>query len=306
MPKFTKLTGLIAATHTPMNPDGSLRLETVAAQAQHLIAHGITAAFICGSTGESHSLSVAERQALARRWTEVIRGTPLQLIVHVGHNALPEAQRLAEDAQQQGAQAIAALAPNYFKPAGVAELVDFCAAIAERAPELPFYFYDIPVLTGVSLPMDEFLTLGRQRIPTLAGLKFTNPDSAQLQLCLRHSEGQFDILYGNDEYLLTALSLGVRGAVGSTYNYAAPLYQRLLAAFERGDLATARDLQYQSVQLVRLCAAFGHAQAAKAVMGLLGVDCGPVRLPLRALTPEQIAELRRRLDAAGFFDWILR
>jgi N-acetylneuraminate lyase len=305
MPRFPKLEGLLAATHTPLNPDGTLRLDAVAGQARHLLAHGLTAAFICGSTGESSSLAVDERLAMTREWSQVVRGTPLKLIVHVGHNSLPEAQRLAEDAQRQGAHAIAALAPNYFRPAGVAELVDFCAAIAERAPALPFYFYDIPALTNVHLPMDEFLSRGRERIPTLAGLKFTNPDDAQLQLCLRHSGGEFDILYGNDEYLLAALALGVRGAVGSTYNFAAPLYQRLIAAFDRGDLATARDLQVQSVQLVKLCVGFTFLRAAKAIMSFLGVDCGPVRLPLRALAPDQIAELRRRLEAAGFFDWIL-
>jgi N-acetylneuraminate lyase len=303
MTSIPKLTGLIAAAHTPMRADGSLHLAVVEKQAAHLLAHRITAVFIGGSTGEAHSLSVDERRQLARRWSEVLKGAPLKLIIHVGHNALPEAQTLAADAARLGAHAICALAPNYFKPATVADLADFCAAIASAAPEAPFYFYDIPALTGVHLPMAEFLTLARERIPSFAGLKFTNPDFASLQQCLAHGGGAFDILYGNDEILLGALAFGVRGAVGSTYNLLAPLFQRLLAAFARGDLAAARAEQLRSVDFVRVCNEFGYLRAAKAAMSFLGVDCGPVRLPLRPLTPEQTSELRVRLEKAGFADW---
>jgi N-acetylneuraminate lyase len=304
MPSYLKLTGLVAATHTPMNPDGSLNLKPVEAQAEHLLRNQIRAAFICGSTGEGHSLSVDERRRMAQCWSGVVRGTPLKLIVHVGHNALPEAQALAADAERLGAHAIAALAPSYFKPATVTDLVEFCAAVAGAAPSLPFFFYDIPAFTGVHLSMTEFLTLARDRIPTLAGLKYSNPDDISLQQILRHSGGTLDILYGIDECLLGALTFGVCAAVGSTYNFAAPIYHRLIAAFEQGDLDTARAEQFKSIELVRICSSFGYLRASKAVMGMVGIECGPIRLPLRPLFPSQITELQTALAKAGFFDWI--
>ncbi len=214
-----KLTGLVAAPHTPFKADGSLNLAVVEKQAEHLLRHGITGAFICGTTGEGHLLTLDERLRLCRRWAEVVRGATLKLIVHVGHNCLPDAQSLAAAAQKHGAWAIAALAPSYFKPRDLRALVDWCAAIAASAPSLPFYFYDIPGLTRVELSMPDFLTQAAARIPALTGIKFTNSDLAQLLACLRHSEGAFDILYGNDESLLAGLALGARGAVGSTYNY---------------------------------------------------------------------------------------
>lgn len=266
-----------------MNLDGSINLSVVEKQAAHLIAHKNTAAFICGSTGEAHSLSVGERQQMTRRWSEVLKGTPLKLIVHVGHHALPDAQALAADAARHGAHAISALAPSYFKPATVADLVDFCAAIAQAAPETPFFFYDIPALTGVNLSMPDFLSAAKERIPNFAGLKFTNPDFASLQQCLNHPAGPFDILYGNDEILLAALSFGIRGAVGSTYNLISPTFHQLLEAFDRGDLAAARAEQLKTLEFVRICASFGYLRAAKAAMLLHGIDCGPVRLPLRPL-----------------------
>jgi N-acetylneuraminate lyase len=116
-------------------------------------------------------------------------------------------------------------------------------------------------------------------------------------------DGGFDILYGNDEILLAALAFGVRGTVGSTYNLIAPTFHRLLAAFERGDLATARAEQQKALAFVRICNGFGYARAAKAAMSFLGVDCGPVRLPQRALTPEQILQLRAQLEGAGLDHW---
>jgi N-acetylneuraminate lyase len=93
------------------------------------------------------------------------------------------------------------------------------------------------------------------------------------------------------------VALGVRGAVGTTYNFAAPLYHRVLAAFEAGDLATARREQARSVELVRLLQGFGFLPAAKALMGLLGIDCGPVRAPLRPLGEEEVSRLRESVRA---------
>src|SRR5205814_477831 len=148
----------------------------------------------------------------------------------------------------------------------------------------------------VNLPMPEFLATGRGRMPTLRGLKFSHIDLIQVQECLR-LDGAFDVLFGFDELLLGAVALGVRGAVGTTYNFAAPLYRRVLEAFEAGDLATARREQARSVELVRLLQGFGFLPAAKALMGLLGVDCGQVRAPLRPLSDDEVSRLRERVRA---------
>jgi N-acetylneuraminate lyase len=301
-----RLIGLVAATHTPFHDDGSINLAIVEAQAAHLLANKVRTAFICGSTGESHSLSFEERRALAQRWSEVTHGSQLKVVVHVGSNCLSDAAALARHAAQLGAVAVSALAPSYFKPCSVSTLVDCCAQIASAAPETPFYFYDIPVLTGVNLSMPEFLDAASERIPNLAGLKFTNPDLMSYQLCLRANGGAFDCPWGTDEALLAALSMGARGAVGSTYNFGAPIYHRLMEAFACGDLAGAREEQFRSVQLVRLLAGFGYMGAAKSVMQMLGVNVGPARLPNTSLDDGQQRSLRQSLETLGFYDWIGR
>jgi N-acetylneuraminate lyase len=300
----TKLTGLIAATHTPFHQDGSLNLTVVETQAAHLLKNGVKTVFIGGTTGESSSLALDERRALSQRWSEVARGTEMKVIVHVGSNCLADARVLAAQAQQLGATAISALAPSYFKPRSLDTLVACAADIAAAAPETPFYFYDIPVMTGVSFSMPDFLALAHERIPTLAGLKFTNPDLMSFQQCQRARGGAFDVPWGCDEYLLAALALGATNAVGSTYNFAAPVYRRLWRAFDAGDLATARDEQFRSVQLVAALAPLGFMGAAKATMKMLGVDVGPARLPNGNLDTTQLKQLHGDLETLGFFEWV--
>lgn len=304
MKTTTPLHGLIAAPHTPFAADGSLNLPIVEKQAALLLANGVTIAFIGGTTGEMHSLALDERRALTQRWMEVSHGTALRVVVHAGANCLADGRALAAQAQQLKATAIAAVAPSYFKPRSVDLLVDCMAEIASAAPALPFYYYEIPSFTGVALSASEFLEKGAQRIPNLAGLKFTSNNLMEYQLCLRAAGGTLDVAFGFDEMLLAALSMGARGAVGSTYNFAAPIYHRLIAAFERGDLDTARREQFRSVQMVQVLVNYGFMGAAKAVMAMLGVNVGPARLPNGSLTPEQSAKLRGDLERIGFFEWI--
>lgn len=298
------LHGLVAAAHTPIHEDGSLNLAVVDKQAEHFLKNNVATLFICGSTGECHSLSLEERRALAARWFEVARGTALKIVVHVGSNCLSDARALAAQAQRLGAVAISALSPSYFKPRSLDALIACCADIAGAAPETPFYFYDIPSFSGVSFPMVEFLARVPERVPTLAGLKFTNTDLMAYQSCLHADDGRWDVPFGVDEHLLGALAMGARGAVGSGFNFAAPIYHSLFKSFAAGDLAAAREAQFRGASLARLLASFGYMPAAKAVMGLLGVPVGPARLPETNLTAAQHEELHCKLEEMGFFQWV--
>lgn len=293
---FKRLHGLVAAVHTPMHPDGSLNLEAIETQAEFMQAHGIDWVFVGGSTGESHSLTLEERLALTQRWSQVRRGSKLGMVVHVGCNSIADARSLASHAQSIGADAVSALSPSYFKPRTMELLIDCCRQIAQAAPQLPFYFYDIPVLTGVQFSMVHFLEIASKSVPNLAGLKFTNSDLASYLRCLNLDQGRWDIPWGIDEHLLGALATGAKGAVGSSYNFAAPIYQRLIRAFESGDLSTARSQQLQSVRLIELLAGYGYMGAAKATMEYLGVPVGPPRLPNGSLSEAQKQTLYGELE----------
>lgn len=300
-PRFT---GLIAAPFTPFHSDGSLNVDIIPAYARFLKKRGVRAVFVCGTTGEGASLSTDERERVTEAW---IRAAVLPVIVHAGHTSLPEACRLAAHAENHGATAFAVLAPFFFKPRSSGELVEWCAAVASAAPSLPFYYYHIPSMTGVSLPVIDLLQLVSDRIPNFAGVKYTHEDLPDFSACLHHADGKFDLLFGRDELLLEGTESGSRGAVGSTYNYASPLYLHLLASLAAGDHAQARALQDQAIAMIAACNGIGvtHLAASKAVMSWLGVDCGPVRSPLAQPTSRQLEELRTKLEAIGFFDFSL-
>ncbi len=297
---MNRYTGLIAATFTPFHADGSLNLAGIDAQAQWLQSVGIQTVFINGTTGEGPSLSVDERKNVARRWCAIASEVDLNVMVHVGSESLEDCRELAGHAQQIGASAISCFAPSYYKPYSVADLVAFCRRVAEAAPDLPFYYYHIPMRTGVTIPVSDLLREAAAQVPSLAGAKFSHPDLMDLLRCLRWDEGRFDVLFGLDEMLLPAAALGVRGAVGTNYNYASGLYLRLLQAFAEGDLDHARQLQHQANELISCLSRFGFLPAAKRVMAILGVDCGPVRPPLADLTAEQERMLREHLEQLGF------
>lgn len=299
-----RIEGLIAAPFTPMDSDGGVNLEVIEKQAQFLHRNGCQGAFVCGTTGEGMSLTVQERTDIARRWVETAPDG-FRVIVHVGHTSLEVSRRLAAHAQTIGAWGVGAMGPFFYKPQTVEDLAAFCAEIAAAAPQLPFYYYHIPSMTGISFPMVTFLEAAAPRIPNLGGLKYTYEDMMDFELCRRFDGGRFDMLFGRDEILICALALGGRAAVGSTYNFAAPLYVRLMEAFGAGDLATARSLQDQSIDTVQtlLTAPCGFMAAAKSVMKMLGIDCGPTRPPLRPITDDQYESLQAGLKAIGFFDY---
>ncbi len=300
----THIEGLIAAPLTALGPEGDTNLDMIPAQAAMLVRDGVKGAFICGTTGESLSLTTGERKAIAEAW---VKAAPpgFAVIVHVGHNSIETSMQLAQHAEKIGAHAVGTMAPSFFKPDSVESLVDFCARVAAVAPTRPFYYYHIPGLTGVAFPMVDFLRAASGRIPTLAGLKFTHEDLMDFERCRHLEDGRFDMLFGRDEILLCALVLGARGAVGSTYNFAAPLFLKLIAAFDKGDLREARRLQFLAMEAIAVmqhvrCSFFA---AAKAIMRLRGMDLGPVRAPLRDITSAQHEELVRALDGLGFLEY---
>ena len=222
------LTGLIPACHTPFDRAGHLNLSIVEQQSALFRESGLRRVFVAGTTGEFASLTVSERKALCERWVAVA-GDSLAVALHVGSNCQADSIELAAHARKAGVAAVAAIAPSYFKPATVPDLIDFLAPIAAEAGPLPFYYYHIPCMTNVRLPAAEVLREARGRIPNLRGLKFSHDDMVDLQGCIAAEGGAYNVLFGFDEALLAGLAFGVAGAVGGTYNFAAPLYERIMA-----------------------------------------------------------------------------
>ena len=298
---MTKIEGLIAAAFTPFHEDGSLNLELVPALVDKLYADGLKGIFVCGSNGEGPNMTTEERMKVADAFVKAANRR-LMIIVHVGHSSISESKTLAAHAAEIGANAFSSVAAFYFKPVSVENLADCMVEIALAAKDLPFYYYHIPHLTGVGMDMIEFLRYAGPRIPNLAGIKYTATTLQEYQACLNFENGRYDILYGLDELLLSALVIGAKGAIGSTYTFAAPLYKKTIEAFENGDLHAAREHHGYLVEVIRILVKYPPIPGQKAIMKMLGFDMGPCRLPLPAFSIASYEKFHRELSKLDFFN----
>jgi len=293
----------LAAAHTPFDMDGEVALDVIDVQVEHLVAQGVSGAFVCGTTGEGLSLSVAERKSIACRWAEARKGTSLSLWVHVGANALPEVKELARDASKVGADAIALMPPCFFRPEDEEQLVAWCAEVSEASGGMPMTYYECPDMTGVHVDVERFTELARSKVPGFLGLKYTHSDVDLFsRLCGRLLEGE-GMWWGRDEELLSGIEAGATGAIGSSYNFAGKVYEPVLAVLSGGDTEEAVVAQARAVRLIEVVAGYGYLGAAKAVMGMLGVPCGPARAPLGNPGTDAVEELQAELEELGFFEW---
>jgi N-acetylneuraminate lyase len=296
-----KTEGLIAAAFTPFYEDGTLNLEMIPVIVEKLVSDKLSGVFVCGSNGEGPNMTTEERMMVTEAFVNAAHGR-LLIIVHVGHSSIAESKKLAAHAAAAGADAFSSVAAFYFKPVSVENLANCMAEIASAAPGLPFYYYHIPILTGVGMDMVDFLHYAGDLIPNLAGIKYTASTIHEYQSCLELENQRYDVLFGYDELLLPALSVGARGAIGSTYTFAAPQYLKTVELFQNNNQEAARKQHSFLVEMIRIFARYPSIPAQKAIMKMLGWDMGPCRLPLVTLSKAQYDKLYAQLDEISFFD----
>jgi N-acetylneuraminate lyase len=298
MNTLTRFEGLVAAPFIPMDQKGNVIYDQIGTYYDFLEKNRVVGAFINGSTGEGVSLSQKERMKVVEEWTKYSRmKKTIKVINLVGGTSYVECIENALHAAEHRVDAIAILAPFYFKPPGARQLAEFCARIAESVPGLPVYFYHIPVLTGCYTDMYSFLREAAPIIPNLAGIKYTHEDFMDFLSCIRFMDGKYDMLWGRDENMLSALILGTRAGVGSTFNYAAPLYYQMIEAFDNGEFETARTLQQKSIDMIRLLGKYGGIATGKAYLKYIGIDFGQFRLPVFNMTEDMYKEFEKDVRA---------
>ena len=300
-----KIEGLIAAPYTPFDYDGELNTSIIPVYANYLKESGAGGVFVNGTTGEGASLSTNERKSNAECWLEQ-RSSDFKVMVHVGHNSLKVAQDLASHAQKFDADATGAMSPNFFKPQTISSLLSFTQEIASSAADIPFFFYHIPSMTGVDFTMIDFLKKAHNKIPNLAGIKYTHNDFMDMRTCIDFLDNKYTILHGRDEVLICGLVLGIKGAIGSTYNYISPLFIKLLESFHNGNMEEANRLQMKAIEIVQILLKYGGGtRAGKAIMRMVGIDLGQPRKPVSILSRDEESQICRDLEAVDFYKYCL-
>lgn len=246
-----------------------------------------------------------ERKKILEKWIQVSEGR-LKIVAHVGVLNVRESKELAKHAEESGADAIASLPPLFFKPQCIDTLIEHCKAIADVAPHLPFYYYHLPIMTGVDFNMENFLREAKKSIPNLAGIKFSSKDLVDMIGCV--FQDKMNVVFGCDEQLLAGLVTGAHGAVGSTHNFMPKVFERMMENIKTGEMQKAREEQLRVQKLCRLMYKYGsilggNVAALKYFMPLVGLDLGPPREPMKAMNENEARQFKKDVEDLGFFTW---
>ena len=301
--ELMKLHGHVSAVFTPVNEEGELDVTPLPKLAARLQEWGVENVMVGGTTGESLSFSYEERMECVKAWLKIAPEYGLNVYVHAGMDSVQSAAKyVGELAEMDGVKGIFAMPPVYFKPKNIDNLVDTMTAIAGAAPDLPFWYYHFPAMTGVDFNMFQFTQAVDEsgKMPNFMGVKFTNEILMDFNSIGHYKKGKYNMLMGRDEILTSALATGVCDAdVSSTVNF---LTYNLLATntWNAGDLQSAENLQLKTVEVIETWVKMmGDLNTQKAILKMTGIDFGPLRLPQENMTKEQEIELGTALHKLG-------
>ena len=280
--------GACTALVTPFL-DGSVNYPMLQRLLQRQLDAGIRAVVICGTTGESPTLSDSEKLQLYKSAKE-FAGNRCKIIAGTGSNNTAHAVNLSRSAEEAGADGLLVVSPYYNKatPAG---LIAHYSAIAE-AVHIPVIAYNVPSRTGVDIPVSVYRELSK--IPNMAGTKEASTDISKIAR-IRAACPNFPIWSGNDDQAVAVMALGGKGVISVLSNVAPLETQAMAMAALDGDFDTASALQLEMLPLIE--ALFGEVNPipVKAAMRLLGYDCGDCRLPLTPISPDKLERLKNLL-----------
>ena len=284
---------IFAAMLTPFGDDGAVAPEGIAPLVDFILSRGVHGLYVGGSSGEAMLQNVEERSLVLRQVADVAKGR-CSLIAHVGTAATCDAVALAKLVGQMGYDAVSAVPPYYYKHS-FPDISDYYKAIAD-ASGLPLIIYNIPALSGTDIPTEQLLELMQD--DRIAGVKFTATDLFQFSQLRQQAPGK-KFYFGTDEMFLGAAAMGSDGGIGSTYNLIGDVYVGIEKAINAGDIATARQLQRKSGDLVKILLETGVLPGLKHALNRLGVPVGPCRRPFSAASPASLAKLDAWMDANG-------
>ena len=282
-------TGCCTALVTPMfgNQVNYPMLEQLL---QKQLLAGLDVALVCGTTGESATLSDDEKLEIVRRAKAYV-GDQMRIIAGTGSNDTNHAVELSKAAQEAGADALLVVSPYYNKatPEG---LVRHYLTVA-HAVKIPVILYNVPSRTAVDMPVSVYKRLSG--IPNIVGVKEASNDIGKILRIRATCPEQFTVWAGNDDMTVPAISLGAKGVISVAGNvYPEEMQDMTMAALD-GDFDTAADLQRQLLPLTDALFHEVNPIPVKAAMKCIGFDCGGCRLPLTEATEETFEILRRIL-----------
>ena len=285
--------GSYAALVTPFDEQGHINASALGRLIERNLEKGISGFYVSGSTGESFLLSMEERRYLTEAVTEAVDGRA-DVIVNIGMFATEHGIALARHAGRCGVSAISSVPPFYF-PFQTGEYMQYYYDLADAA-DVPVIVYNIPALSGVKFCTEELEELLDHE--GIIGVKHTSYDLFQLEQLVRHHPGK-SVFIGYDEIYLSALAVGARAGIGSTYNIMPEKFVRMNRLFAEGRMQEALQIQNEVNNVVAALCRVGLFKGIKEILKMQGIDCGVCRRPFLPLGEEERAFLRRAGEENG-------
>ncbi|MDT5294186.1 MAG: 4-hydroxy-tetrahydrodipicolinate synthase [Acidobacteriota bacterium] len=297
--KVEWMRGCATALVTPFGADGDVDIERMRALVARQLEGGVRVLVPCGTTGESVTMSGAEREAVIGATVEVARGRA-RVIAGTGSNDTAHAVEQSRAARELGADAVLVVAPYYNKPTQEG-LYQHFRAVAESVPTTPVVLYNVPGRTSSNISAETTLRLARD-VENVVAVKEASGNMAQIMEILRGRPEGFLVLSGDDALTFALVALGADGLVSVASNEAPALLSRMVDAALAGRFDEAREIHYRLLPLMDVNfveSSPGPVKAALALMGLLEEN---LRLPLVPVEEKTRARVREVLSELGLLE----
>ncbi len=287
---------VLTAMITPFHEDGNVNYDVAVKLATHLISNGTDTIVLCGTTGESPTLSWEEEYQLFKSVIEAVDGKAL-VMAGTGSNSTKEAIEATEKAAKMGVNGSLQVVPYYNKPPQLGMYQHF-AAIAKACPDLPLLLYNVPSRTGQNLLPETVAKLSE--INNIIGVKEASGNLDQVSEIRRLTPKEFQIYSGDDSLTLPMLAIGAKGVVSVASHLVGNHLQQMITAFELGKVQLASEIHLQLYPLCKALFLTTNPIPVKAALNLLGWTVGSTRPPLCEEAPEDvIKKLEDSLKSLG-------
>ncbi len=289
--------GIMPALVTPFTRDGKqVDEKQLRALVNHCVDLGVNGVVPCGTTGEFVNMTLEERKRVIDVVVSEVNGK-ISVVAGAGASGTDQALELTRYAKDAGADAALIVTPYYLKPTSRG-IYEHYFTIASKV-DLPLVLYNIPQCTGLPLPWQMVEDLAQ--IPNIVGLKDSSGELSFILAVLEKVRDRINVMCGHDAVVVAALAAGASGAILASANFIPDVWVEIYNSVQKGDLPQARELQYKVQKIARITAASG-AVGTKEALNMMGIEVGPVRLPLSVggeLTYEAREELRLDLERIG-------
>lgn len=288
-------TGAGVAIVTPMTKTGEVNYPKLEEILEYQIANGTDSIIICGTTGESSTLTHEEHLEAIRFTIEKVAGR-IPVIAGTGSNCTETAIYLSTEAEKYGADALLIVTP-YYNKATQKGLIAHYTAIANSV-KLPIIMYNVPSRTGCNIQPQTAVELVRN-VENIVGIKEASGNISQVAKLMELADGCIELYSGNDDQVVPLLSLGGLGVISVLSNVAPKETHDMVAKFLEGDIAGSREIQLRAIPLVDQLFCEVNPIPVKAALNMMGMEAGPLRMPLTEMEPEHKENLRKAMIDFG-------